>query len=198
MARSDAKHRLGPYRDPNIDTAVFEATRRLLGERGYRGTSIDGIAEAAGVARPTIYRRWPSKAHLVYDAVYPDDAEQVQTTSRNPIKVIAGAMRGVLGHMALAPAREALPSLMSDMRTDEELRGKLQERHSSTVAAGLSELLSRNPEIFRDVDADVVLDIIAGAAIHALCIRDVDDLDSYAEKLCDVLFYGLISRPGDS
>ncbi len=197
MARNDAKHRLGPFRDPKVDTAVFDATRRLLSERGYRGTSIDRIAEAAGVARPTIYRRWPSKAHVVYEAVYPDDADEVQPASRNPIKVIASAVRGVLEHMGAAPAREALPGLMSDMRVDAELQARLQERHSNTVTAGLAELLSHNPDVFRAVDADIVLDIIAGAAIHALCIRNVADLDTYAERLSDVLLYGILARDTD-
>src|SRR5690625_7263586 len=64
MARGDSRHRLGPFRDPNVDSAVLDSTRRLLVERGYRDTSVDAIAEAAGVSRPTIYRRWPSKAHV--------------------------------------------------------------------------------------------------------------------------------------
>lgn len=193
MERGDAKHRLGPYRDPNIDTKVFAATRELLSERGYRGTSIDAIAAAAGVTRPTIYRRWPSKAHLIYEAVYPDDARQVQPQA-DPIKVIRGVVRGVLGHMGEAEAREALPGLMSDMRSDPELWQKLRERHSATVAAGLNELMARNPQILRPVDADVLIDLIAGAAMHALCIRDVTDLDEYAEVLTDILLGGLMAQ----
>ncbi len=66
-----AQHRLGPQRNPAIDEAVLQATRDLLVENGYAGTSIDAIATRAGVGRPAIYRRWPSKAHIVHDAVYP-------------------------------------------------------------------------------------------------------------------------------
>ncbi|NKZ68426.1 TetR family transcriptional regulator, partial [Rhodococcus hoagii] len=39
-----AQHRLGPQRNPAIDEAVLQATRDLLVENGYAGTSIDAIA----------------------------------------------------------------------------------------------------------------------------------------------------------
>ena len=43
----------------------------LLGEVGYAALSVDAIARQAGTSKPTIYRRWPSKAHLVHEAVFP-------------------------------------------------------------------------------------------------------------------------------
>ena len=53
------------------------ATRKLLATDGYDQMSIESIAKEAGVSRPTIYRRWPSKAHVVFDAAFgqPDDDE---------------------------------------------------------------------------------------------------------------------------
>ncbi len=41
---SETQHRLGPQRNPAIDDAVLDATRQLLEEKGYAGTSIDAIA----------------------------------------------------------------------------------------------------------------------------------------------------------
>src|SRR5919201_1691169 len=58
-------------RDRRLDAAVLGATRRLLVEVGYRDLSIEAVARRAGVHRPTIYRRWRSKAELVHAAIYP-------------------------------------------------------------------------------------------------------------------------------
>ncbi|AEF35042.1 MULTISPECIES: TetR/AcrR family transcriptional regulator [Mycobacteriaceae] len=193
MARSDIKHRLGPYRDPEIDPAVFAATRRLLIERGYRGTSIDAIADAAGVSRPTIYRRWPSKAHVVYDAVYPASAPHVEP-SAEPFPEITGAIAGILAFMSQPEAREAFPGLLADMRSDPELKSKLGERHSVGVSAAFKSLVERNAETLRQVDAGTLLDVVSGAAIHAMCIRDVSDLDAYIDSLTDLLLYGILKR----
>ena len=62
---------LGRPRDPRIDDSVLRATVELLGKSGYADLSVDAIARRAGTSKPAIYRRWPSKAHLVHEAVFP-------------------------------------------------------------------------------------------------------------------------------
>ena len=62
---------LGRPRDPRIDDSVLRATVELLGKSGYADLSVDAIAKRAGTSKPAIYRRWPSKAHLVHEAVFP-------------------------------------------------------------------------------------------------------------------------------
>ena len=54
-----------------IDSAVLRSTVELLAETGYADLSVDAIARRAGTSKPAIYRRWPSKAHLVHEAVFP-------------------------------------------------------------------------------------------------------------------------------
>lgn len=58
----------GRPRDPANDTAILEAARELFQEKGYGAISMDDVARAAGVGKQTIYRRWPSKAELAFDA----------------------------------------------------------------------------------------------------------------------------------
>ncbi|MFB6549285.1 MULTISPECIES: TetR/AcrR family transcriptional regulator [unclassified Streptomyces] len=48
---------------------MLESVRHLLQTAGYERTSVDGIAELSGVSKPAIYRRWPSKAAIVADAM---------------------------------------------------------------------------------------------------------------------------------
>ena len=45
------------------------AALAVLAELGYAGMTIDLVAAHAGMARATVYRRWPTKADLVVDAV---------------------------------------------------------------------------------------------------------------------------------
>ncbi|WP_286175049.1 TetR/AcrR family transcriptional regulator [Mycobacterium sp. DL99] len=192
MGRVDPKHRLGPFRDPDVDGAVLAVTRKLLVEKGYRGTSMDAIAEAAGISRPTIYRRWPSKAHVVYDAVFPADAPYIEADAMSAFSEITGAMRGILRFIGEPAAREAMPGLMLDMRSDPTLQPKLAERHDVSIIAGLAGLLERNGHSLRHVDPEVLLDLIVGAAISAVCIRGVTDLDGFAASMTDILLLGIL------
>lgn len=58
----------GRPRAEGVRAAVVEALISLVAEQGYAGTSMDEVAERAGVSKATIYRRWPSKDALIVDA----------------------------------------------------------------------------------------------------------------------------------
>lgn len=45
--------------------AIFEATLELVAEKGFAATTVDDIAEHAGVAKGTVYYHFNSKAELV-------------------------------------------------------------------------------------------------------------------------------------
>ncbi|WP_345350650.1 TetR/AcrR family transcriptional regulator [Rhodococcus olei] len=203
-----ARHRLGPQRDPAIDEAVREATRQLLVERGYSGTSIDAIATRAGVGRPAIYRRWPSKAHIVNDAVYPvldtdrdaDIDAELGTTGAMPDQ-IRDLVHGAVALFASPPTRAAVPGLMSELRSDEALREVLVVRQLAGVRDELRRRLDaaiEAGEIRRGVDANTLLDILGGAAIFALCIREVEDTESLAASLTDIVLHGILPTEGAS
>jgi AcrR family transcriptional regulator len=55
--------------------AVLEAADDLLAERGFAGVTVEGIASRAGVAKQTIYRWWPSKTDILFEALAVDAAE---------------------------------------------------------------------------------------------------------------------------
>lgn len=60
----------GRPRDPAIEEAIIQATRKRLATDGYSSMTIGDIAADAGVTRPTLYRRWANKYDLVIDAIH--------------------------------------------------------------------------------------------------------------------------------
>lgn len=52
-----------------LDDAILVATRDLLAAGSYAELSMEKVAARAHVGKKTLYRRWPSKAPLVADAV---------------------------------------------------------------------------------------------------------------------------------
>jgi AcrR family transcriptional regulator len=61
--------KVGRKRDDSRDGVILDAALAVLAEFGYDGMTIDLVAARAGSARATVYRRWPTKADLVLDAV---------------------------------------------------------------------------------------------------------------------------------
>ncbi|MVU82496.1 TetR family transcriptional regulator [Nocardia sp. ET3-3] len=189
------RHRLGPHRDPAVDAAVLDAARALLVEIGYGATSIDAIAARAGVSRPAIYRRWPSKAHLIAQAVFPDVGSAV--VAPDLLAEVRKVIRGTIQLFGSAETREAMPGLMAEMRQDSGLYEKLSARLDAPTRGELGDYLGGDAAR-PGLDPNTVLDTIAGAALFAMCIRDIDDLDGFAASLEDLLLYGILGRrPAD-
>ena len=60
-----SKARLGRPVDAAIERAVVDTVLNELRRSGYRSITMEGIARKVGRARASLYRRWPSKRHLV-------------------------------------------------------------------------------------------------------------------------------------
>src|SRR5215472_8975212 len=83
-----------------LEAAIFKVVLRELAKTGYVNFSIERVAAKAGTSKPVIYRRWPTRAQLVYAALRTNrpalssDAPDTGTV-RGDVMVI---LRGVL-HM---------------------------------------------------------------------------------------------------
>lgn len=61
---------MGRPRDPPADGRLLDATRTLLRDVGYQQLTMEAVALRAGVGKPTLYRRWHSKAELVFELIH--------------------------------------------------------------------------------------------------------------------------------
>lgn len=69
---SDAPKRgRGRPRRAGADEAILTTALEMLRAAGFRNFTIDAVSERTGIAKTTIYRRWPSKGALVAAALAP-------------------------------------------------------------------------------------------------------------------------------
>ncbi|WP_182359881.1 TetR/AcrR family transcriptional regulator [Tomitella gaofuii] len=193
----DGVHRLGPQRNPEIDASVLKATRELLVERGYQAVSIDAIASRAGVGRPTVYRRWRSKAHIVHDAIYPS-IEPTPLAEGTLEDRLTALVTGAFALFGMPHARAGVPGLMSETRSDPELRAKLVTEQLEPVRLAVAQLIAEGVaagQVRADADADTVVDVLAGAAIFALGVRNADDAPVLAARVSELIIRGIRVDP---
>lgn len=194
MKTASRHRRQGSRRDPAIDTAVLDATRKLLIARGYSATTIDLIASTAGVSRPAVYRRWASKAHLVHEALFPDLGPE--PPENDFVDEISRLCHGALRMYSDPAVREAIPGLLNDLRTDRRMRRVLSDRLEATAR---NQLASQVTQAVVDgiarpgISADTVMDVIAGGAWYAVCVRRVKDVDTAAKELTEVVLRGVLA-----
>ena len=184
----------GRPRDPRTQRAILAATRKLLSGTGYDQISIDSIARAADVSRPTVYRRWASKAHVVFDAVFgvADDGDMLAGSGdfatdlrqfvhgvcqfwRDPI--VASATMGILAD------RHRDPALF--IRTQQLLDEQTQHKFAALVQTGIEQGTVR-----ADVDVAMLYELLIGTSFYTVQVQHCDDVADVAERLCALVMQG--------
>lgn len=88
--------------DPRIRRtreAVLPATLSVLAGRGFADFTMEGVAEAAGVAKSTVYRYWPSKLALLRDALEALNRQPDVADEEGPARA---RIERLLAHLAAA------------------------------------------------------------------------------------------------
>ncbi|HVR38947.1 MAG TPA: helix-turn-helix domain-containing protein [Thermoanaerobaculia bacterium] len=67
----DEKRGRGRPRREGADEEILAVALQMLRESGHRALTVDAVAERAGVAKTTVYRRWPTKSALIAAAIAP-------------------------------------------------------------------------------------------------------------------------------
>ncbi len=190
----------GRPRDPEADRAILQATIELLGEEGYEGLSIEGVAARAGVGKTTVYRRWPSKEPLVVDAIgrckSPEDPAPpgVDESTRD-------ALVRILSHFtrAMGPSESGrmIGGLVVEMSRNPELahavRTGILEHRRSFVFAILKRGIELG-EIRPDVDMEVLADMLGGPVVMRVLLTGGSITPRLVRKVVDTMLDGIAFR----
>ena len=185
---------IGRPRDPRIDDAVLRATVALLGETGYAELSVDTIARRARTSKPAIYRRWPSKAHLVHEAVFPINSATELPDTGSLSGDVREMVRRTVAVLTTPAAIAALPGLVGEMAADLSLHAALLERFGDILARGLTERLAdakSRGEVRADVTAAELTEALAGITFLALLTRGATLDDSWIERTATLILKGI-------
>jgi len=133
----------GRPRSEQVDEAVRIATHELLVEVGYGGLAIEQIAARAGVGKAAIYRRWRSKAELIFAQVVHDlDLSEPEDTG-SLCGDLTEMISGLLFHLSTPAARRALPGIIAHLTDDAELAARFAETFNARERAILATVLER-------------------------------------------------------
>lgn len=183
----------GRPRDPRISDAALAAARELLLEVGYAAMSIDLVARRAGVNRPAMYRRWPTLAHLVHDALYGEDRRVTIEETGDIVADLHALTTNMARSYARPEVQAALSGLVSDLHDHPELRAAVIDRLEDQVRQQFVGLIERALArgAVRPVDPNVVLDTIVGALYHRMIARRDASL-AFVDDLVDLVLTGML------
>ncbi|CAH2400325.1 TetR/AcrR family transcriptional regulator [Mesorhizobium escarrei] len=187
-------------RGADATAAILRAALELGEEVGFDALTIEGIAERTGVAKTTIYRRWPNVSAIVMDAFLTEVTKaapiQEKATARESfaasMKLLSRAYRGQQGRI--------MRPLLGRAQTDDRLLEAVKMRWVEPRRQIAREIVRRgiaNGELRPGLDPDVVLDALYGPIYHRLLVPYVnsDIPDAYIEAVIETVFGGLELKP---
>jgi AcrR family transcriptional regulator len=172
--------------------------RALFGARGYEGTSIEAIFEAAGISRGALYHHFPTKEAL-FDAVLDHVMGEIAAASARAAQAAPDTVSGL---------RAGFTAWLDAVRDPEVQRialvdapavvgwGRLREIDSEHVLAGMTAMMRRLGEEGRlpagDVDVLTHM-LLAAVGEAALLVATADDRNGALDAARTTL-EGLIDR----
>ncbi|WUF28278.1 TetR/AcrR family transcriptional regulator [Kribbella sp. NBC_00482] len=191
--------RRGRPRDPEAEPRIRRYAVQLLLERGFEGMTVDDVAEAAGVGKATIYRRWASKELLANDAMadlfdleIPDaDTGSIAGDLRQIYRVALTFANSEYGR---AMIRLAVSEANRDERSAAIYRGVLERRIELTRQA-LERARARGEPIKSTADPVLMVEWMAGVfVIRALTGQPMPPPED-ADRLADITLRAVLELP---
>jgi len=203
---------------PSHDEAVRRSERlveiaaAMFMERGFEGTSIDAVAEAAGIGKATLYARYKDKGEL-FAAVLQRKIdrwlamnETDQAASGDLEEVLLARARRMVA-AALTPEATAINRIiMAEAVRFPELARLVHEqgwqRSNASVAAMLDQFVKNGQIEVEDtiVTADLFLSLIIGRQTRLAMLgieTDAEQIDQRLKAAVRLFLSGVRPRPKD-
>ncbi len=182
----------GRPRDARADVAILEAVLDLVAHGGLTHLSMDAVAAKAGVAKATIYRRWPSKEALVLDAwrtlIAPFDTPDTGSL-RGDLEDLLGRLVDTASDGGFDVMAQVTAAARSDPALADALREFLVMRRRPTREV-LERAVARG-ELAAGTDLDVLHDTIVGPLFYRLLVSRAPVDPGMARTVLDLVLAGL-------
>ncbi|RUS46662.1 TetR/AcrR family transcriptional regulator [Cohnella sp. AR92] len=171
MDRHQVKPAPGRPRSQQAMEAVLTAVRQLLQTSTYKELTMEGIAKAAGVGKPTLYRWWPNIASIVMDVMKQQALHDIGVPDTGSLESDLLLYIGDTCRSLTQGAGGIMRSLMAEAQFDDGFAQIFRESFISSRRAMLIALLQRGAargELPKDADLELLADLCYGPIWYRL------------------------------
>lgn len=182
----------GRPRDQVAHDAILDAALSLLDELCYSEITIEKIAARAGVGKPTIYRRWKTKAEVLLEA-YAQRVARTRPTYFPTEDAFADLVEYLVRVFATTmhpAANRMFRCFIAEAQHDEGFRPRFYELFLAGRRKSMFEVFEHGKatgQIRKDLDNDLFGDLIYGAFSARLMTGHAPIDRTFAEQLVGAL-----------
>ncbi|GAA0487156.1 TetR/AcrR family transcriptional regulator [Streptomyces stramineus] len=180
--------------------AILDAALELVGEVGFTKLTIEAIAARAGVGKQTIYRWWPSKAAVLFEACVPEgvDPAAIELPDTGDLEAdLKTVLRATVDELTSERLEAATRALTAETQNDAELgralTAKVLEPQLQAYVRRLR-AAQRTGQVAADIDLRIALELLVGPLFHRWQTRTLPLTHAYADTVVELTLRGLAPR----
>jgi len=181
----------GRPRDARLDGRILTATRALLDEGGLPSVTMSAVAAAVGIAKPTLYRRFPNAEALAMAALAaPPLAEAPALEAKDALR---RQLHGLVARLAGRAGRSAAQLLATADPESELVRAfrhrviqAAREEGRDVIARGIAAGACRP-----GLDAALAIDLLYGPIFLRLLLGQVAMTEAETDALLETAWQGI-------
>ena len=162
--------RTGRPRSQRTEKAILKAAAQLLAESGLAAMTMEGVAARAGVGKASIYRRWPSKGALAFDAALDEYLTDMPTRETGSLEGdLLATARDWIRSVKRSASGRTLKGIIAEVQSDPSLAEAWRERFVRPVRQRRRPIVERaigRGQIPAGSDPELILDILYGPLYH--------------------------------
>jgi AcrR family transcriptional regulator len=184
----------GRQRSLEAEASILKAALDLLGRKTLRQVTADAIARRAGVSKATIYKWWPNKNLVALDAYLGGMTERVVMPDTGCAELDFTVQLKSVTAFYKTPLGRLFCQFIAEGQSDPGFLALFRERFLYARRDAARVMWRRGVdrgEIRKEIDSEIVLDLIYGPMVFRLLAGHGSLNDRESEAMIDAVFGGL-------
>ena len=193
MQKKNEERAPGRPRDPETEERILEVALRLLSVDGYSRMSLDGVAAEAGVSKPTIYRRWSSKADLATAALRTMQVAEPKVDTGTTVGDLVAALENFSRSLLRPNGMSLIGTVLAEEGHTPELLRLFRERivkPRREMIKGILERAAGRGELRAGVDVDAAVQMLVGG-FYARYLAHGRVPGGFAREMVEIVWGGV-------
>ena len=184
----------GAVRRTKTRERALSTASQILSREGFSRLTMERVAEQSGVAKTTLYRRWPTKAALCMDLYLDVAGRELQVPDTGDVARDLKHIANTVVHLQTRTvAGPAFIGLISEALVNPETRAaflaEFADRRRQVTRQVLRRAINRG-ELRTDTDIDLVIDALGGAVTFRLLQGHAPLAARFTEALVTLVLSG--------